>query len=84
MNTQHGDRNEYSKNESESDDEIHKVIPNTIKRKLVEIEDEYDLQFAAYLSPQYDLFSKINGFQKQLKITKENKELEETLKKNVQ
>ena len=64
MNTQHGARNEYSSIESESDGETKHLKTTAGKRKLVDMEDESDLQSDAYISPQYDSLSKIKKFPK--------------------
>jgi hypothetical protein len=88
METQHGARNEYSSIESESDGEISNLKTAARKRKLVEMEDDSDLQSDAYISPQYDSLSKVNKFPKSIvfkancceQVEMKNKELEETIK----
>ena len=88
MNTQHGARNEYSSIESESDGETKHLKTTAGKRKLVDMEDESDLQSDAYISPQYDSLSKIKKFPKSIivkancckQVEMKNKELEETIK----
>ena len=66
METQHGARNEYSSIESESDGEISNLKTAARKRKLVEMEDDSDLQSDSYIYPQYDSLSKVNKFPKSI------------------